>query len=142
MKIIKQKWISWHKRFEWKKIPKCEVLENSDFSKITKNVKKGSKFEICHLYFKSSSYTLKYTICPIFSCLSHFLRILCQFLCFWFFQILPTILSLSTIADNTNIYTIGCCIKNIEYWVTKIWQLVYKWYRKILKPFLQLYIFV
>ena len=26
--------------------------ENSNFSKITKNVKKGSKFEICHFYFK------------------------------------------------------------------------------------------
>ena len=40
LKIIKLKWISWHKQFEWKKIPKCEVLENSNFSKITKNVKK------------------------------------------------------------------------------------------------------
>ena len=86
LKIIKQKWISWHKRFEWKKIPKCEVLENSNFSKITKNVKKGSKFEFCHSYFKSSSQALKCTHCPIFSYLWHFLRILCRFLCFWFFK--------------------------------------------------------
>ena len=71
--IIKQKWISWHERFEWKKIPKCEVRENSNFSKITKNDKKGSKFEICHYYFKSSSQALKYTHCPIFSYLLQFL---------------------------------------------------------------------
>ena len=71
---------------------------NSNFSKITKNVKKGSKFEICHSYFESSSQASKYTHCLIFSYLWHFLRILCWFLCFWFFQILPTILSAGTVA--------------------------------------------
>ena len=71
-----------------------------------------------------------------------FLRILCWFLCFWFFQILPTILSAGTVAVNTNSYTIGCCMKSIEYRVTKIWQLVFKWYGKNLKPFLLVYLFV
>ena len=112
------------------------------FLKIAKNDRKGSKFEICHYYFKRSSQALKYTHCPILSCLWHFFRILCRFLCFWFFQILPTILSASRFAVNTNSYTIGCCMKNIEYRVTKIWQLVYKWYGKTLKPFLLLYLFL
>ena len=118
------------------------MRENSNFSKITKNVKKGSKFEICHLYFKNGSQALKYTHCPIFNYLLHFLMILCRFLCFWFFQILPTILSAGKVYVNTNSYTIGCCMKSIEYRVTKIWQLDFKCYRKSLKAFLLVYLFV
>ena len=101
-----------------------------------------SQFEIFHSYLESSLYALKCTLFPIFSDLWHFLRILCRFLCFWFFQILPTILSAGTVAVNTNSYTIGCCMKSIEYRVTKIWQLVFKWYGKNLKPFLLVYLFV
>ena len=137
---MKQKWIFWHWRFDWKKIPKCEVRKNSNFSKITKNVKKRSKFKFCHLYFKSSSQASKYTHCPIFSYLWHFLRILCRFLCFWFFQILPTIFNVFIIVVNTSCYTIGCCIKNIVVRVTKIWQFVYKWCKKT--SFLLLNLFV
>ena len=122
---------------------KVQSARKFQFLKNRNKSKKGQNLRfIIHILKLASKLGIEIHPLSNFQLFMTFFRILCRFLCLWFLKILPTILSAGTVAVNTNSYTIGCCMKSIEYRVTKIWQLDFKWYGKSLKAFLLVYLFV